>query len=195
MMTPLEITAYFVDEHERGTITRTVEKLRPVREYRRVPQLSWLGSGGGFTSQDSAREAVDTAVRTIHFMDTAALVPSGAWVSLFGHDNPGCHGFDHTQVWFWHDKSKLVTTEPYGRHEVAKVLDWCRAHDWEAREFPEWGMWNPPHTTLILCAPRQSWRAFWVVFERLKAFQPIPLDAREQQGLILLRPRAFGRQS
>jgi len=187
------LTTRFLTDTERGSVSVDVEADFPLKEYIKHPRLQWLGMGH-CSSVEGARECVDTAARTIHFMDGAGVRPSKAWVSLFGDHAYGMRcgvgpsGFDHTQVWNWAGGLRLVTTEPYGRG-LDEALNWCRQHRWEARPLPEWGMWNPPATTLLLCAPPKRGADLDVVLWRLRTQRPIPLDKRQTEGVVTRQSR------
>lgn len=161
------------------TIARTIAAQRRMVEYKRVPRLYWLNRDVPFQSQSIALDALDTAARTIRFMDATSMVSSRAWASLFGRDDPHGSGFDHTLTWTGPVGGQFVTTEPYAADDPSRVLDWCFDHGWIARVLPEWGMWNPPRTTLILCAPARWQRAFDDALERLQAGTPVPIEQWE----------------
>lgn len=160
-------------------IARTIAAERRVVEYKRVPRLYWLNRDIPFQRQRMALDALDTAARTIRFMDATGMVSSRAWVSLFGRDDPHGYGFDHTLTWTGREGGQFVTTEPYAADDPSRVLDWCFDRGWIARVLPEWGMWNPPRTTLILCAPARWQCAFDDALERLQVGTPVPIEQRE----------------
>lgn len=188
----IEIKAcFFRGKSETGTITRVVPKLRALSEYRRVPHLSWIDRDPhkmGYMPYHDARDVVDTAARTMHFMDTAALSPSSAWSALFGdtHDLPG---FLHTQVWICCN-AHLVTTEPCNRDAMFSALDWCFDNRWGAYQIRYWGLHNPKMPTMILCAPPKSLGVLDAVLQRLMRARPIPLEARERDARIVLENRS-----
>lgn len=188
----IEINAcFFRGECETGIITRVVPKLRALSEYRRIQRLSWLGRDPremGYLPYHEARDVVDTAARTMHFMDTAALSSSSAWPALFGgaHDLPG---FLHTQVWICCN-AHLVTTEPLDRYSVFNALDWCFDNGWRAYQIPSWELQNPKISTMILCAPPKSFGVLDAVLQRLMRARPIPLEARERDARIVLENRS-----
>ena len=158
------------------TVERTIAAQRRVVDYRKVRSLYWLNRDIPFQRQSMALDALDTAARTVRLMDATGMVPSQSWVSLFGRDDPHGYGFDHTLTWAGRDGGQFVTTEPYAADDPSRVLDWCFDHEWDARILPAWGMWNPPRTTLILCAPRRWQRAFDDALERLQAGTTVPIE-------------------
>ena len=180
------LTARFKTNTERGCVTLEVEADFPLKEYRAHPHLKYLDIVS-CSSIEGARESVDTAARVIRFMDGAGVRPSQAWVSLFGAVSP-C-GFDHTLVWKVAGGRRLVTTEPYGRG-LDDALRWCRDHRWEARRLPEWGMWNPPATTLLLCAPPRRGANLDVLLWCLRTQRPMPMDERQTAGIVTRHPRS-----
>lgn len=189
----IKLATRFLTNTERGFVSVDVEADCPLAEYSKHPRLRWLKDGTSCPSLNGAREISDTAARTIRFMDAASVRPSGAWVSLFRHDDGmgcgvGSSGFDHTQVWNWIGRSRLVTTEPYERG-VMDALNWCFEHGWEARQLPEWGMWNPPKTTLILCVPPKNGASLEAILRQMRAQTPIPLADRQKGGTVTRQPR------
>lgn len=190
------LTARFLTDTERGSVSVDIEADFPLKEYIKHPHLQGLDMAR-CSSIEGARECVDTAARTICFMDGAGVRPSKAWVSLFGDHAQGMRcgigptGFDHTQVWNWAGGLRLVTTEPYGRG-LEDALSWCHAHRWDARPVPDWGMWNPPHTTLVICAPPRRGADLGAVLWRLRTQRPIPLSERETGGIVTRRVRGAG---
>jgi hypothetical protein len=102
----------------------------------------------GYTTQEGANDAIETARRVVTFMDAAELRPSKALVRVFGrHCYPAGCGFDHTLVWNAHGSGYVVTTEPYEGNRFKPPTGWSY---FEARE---WSMWNPPSTVLYVCSP------------------------------------------
>ncbi|NCA72770.1 MAG: hypothetical protein EOM91_22490 [Sphingobacteriia bacterium] len=189
-MTDLNLATYWNDRTTRGWIEAGATTDRPTEQFRRVPNIAAALPSinrGCCTSELGARERLDTALRTIAFMDAASLRGSTAWRSIFGGDaygmREGLHpsGFDHTEVWLWFGRH-LITTEPYGTADRAAA--WCKANGWECVERPAWGMWNPPATTLLLCVPSKRADDLWAILRHLDAATPIPFEERETVGKV-----------
>lgn len=188
-----EVSASYTTDTERGFIAREVETVDEPGEFVNLaPRLRPLIRGQvRYPSLQGAREGLDTALRTIRFIDAASVRESRAWVSIFGRSGFGPSGFDHTQVWNWFGH-RLVTTEPYASG-IDAAVDWCFEHGWQARRMPEWGMWNPPHTELILCAPPQRGADLDAICNQMRHYPPIPLESRQTDGLITVYPRPLRR--
>ncbi|MBK1723220.1 hypothetical protein [Thiocystis violacea] len=184
----IQLSARFSTNTERGSVARKIEADLTLAEYIKLaPRIRRMARGNaGYLSEDGAREGLDTVMRTIRFIDAASVRESRAWVSLFGHGSSGKpSGFDHTQVWDWIGH-RLVTTEPYPGG-VDRVIDWCFDHGWQARRMPEWGMWNPPHTELILCAPPRCGADLSAIVNQMAHHRPLPIDARQTDGKVTRR--------
>ncbi len=187
--TRIQVSASYTTDTERGFIAREVEAMGELSDFIvMAPNLRPMIRGQvRYPSLQGAREGLDTALRTIRFIDSAAVRESRAWASIFGRSGIGPSGFDHTQVWnrFGH---RLVTTEPY-EQGVAESLDWCFEHGWQARQMPEWGMWNPPRTTLILCVPPKRGADLDAICNQIRHYPPLPLEARQTDGQVTVYPR------
>ena len=195
----IEMSARYATSTERGYVTREIESVFDLPQYLKLaPHLKGLIRGhASYPSLKGACEGLDTALRTIRFIDAAEVKESRAWVSLFGDNAGGMRcgvgpsGFDHTQVWNWYG-CRLVTTEPYASG-IGASLDWGAEHGWQAQPIPEWGMWNPPHTTLILCIPPRQGLSIGVIVRQLECCQPLPLESRQTEGLTTVYPRPLRR--
>jgi hypothetical protein len=186
----LNLSAHWTDRTTRGWIEAGIIGARPLADYRKVWNIAAALPSidrGCCTSERGARERLDTALRTIAFMDAAGLKGSRAWRSIFGGDAYGMHeglhpsGFDHTEVWLWHGRY-VITTEPYGTGDAAKA--WCAANGWECAERPAWGVWNPPATTLLLCTPPKRGADLGAILKALDHATPIPFDERDTAGKV-----------
>jgi hypothetical protein len=192
----LNLIASFNDRTSRGWIEADIIGARPLVDYRKVPTVASTMEGvgrGTYRSERGAREGLDTALRTIAFMDAASLSGSRAWRSIFGGRaygmREGLHpsGFDHTEVWRI-DGGYLVTTEPY--NNAAAATAWCAAHGWQCAERPTWGMWNPPATTLLLCVPPKRGADLGAILRHLDAAAPIPFEERATVGRVHVARRS-----
>ena len=131
----------------------TLARELPTANAHRLPLAWW--TKGRYISRRGATEVLDHCARAVAFAEAAGLVyaPSkAAYRAVFRDwDEPLCSGypdgFDHTETWR-NGRGYLATTEPY--HGPAEVMDWCRAHGAHCAYRPEWGMWNPPHTHLVI---------------------------------------------
>lgn len=133
-------------------------------------------------SAEGARDLLDSAARTVRFMDATGLKPTRASRATWaGTDRDG---WDHTQAWAI-DRRYLLTTEPYGDGPEP----WCQRDGWAVQAQPEWGMWNPPGTTLYLCCPPWNGLDLQEILDRLAESEPIPLEHRKTAGVIKSRPR------
>jgi hypothetical protein len=150
-----------------GRIEITTTARRPVSQYRRAAWVTRVLPGAAYPScacsEAGAREIVRTAQRTMRFMDVTGLHASEARLPTLRLRRWPV-AFDHTGVWHL-DRLYLVTTEPY--HGVEDVLDWCARAGWSCAERPEWGMWNPPWTRLVLCSPPHRGADLGAILEAL----------------------------
>ena len=178
-----KIAARYFSSTERGWVSRDIEAAAALSSYRGAPGMHWLNAESVFYSRAGATQALDTFARTVRWMD-AGLRPSRAWRVLFGSDAGGMRcgvhpsGFDHTNVWRYKG-GYVVTTEPYGVG-VPAALDWCKEQGWTARKLPEWGMWYPPCTTLIVCSPPRRGADLDDVLAALAKLTPVPMDDRQR---------------
>lgn len=124
-----------------------------------------LGING--RSTEGVAETIETARRSINFMDSTGLRPSRAWRSIFSGLEPV--GLDHTCVWRDELKNIIVTTEPYSgnQEKISKLTDWCNRNEWQMIRAPNnIGIWNPctsdckvdctSHTNMFVMAPKKN---------------------------------------
>lgn len=191
----INLVTYWNDRAGRGMIEAETAADRPLADYLKSPLIRSKLPGqrsGDYISEQGAREGLDTAMRTIAFMDATGLNDSRAWRSIFGGRAYGMlcgctpSGFDHTAVWTL-DRAYLVTTEPY--NGAAAAIAWCVAHGWQCAERPAWSMWNPPGTTLLLCSPPKRGADLGAILATLDASTPLPLSDRETIGHVRTWPR------
>lgn len=186
-MATISLSTWFATPQHRGYLSLELEAAQPRSAYTAIHGVRQAGS---YPSEVGARQGLDTIARTIRFMDAAGVRPSQAWRSIFGSGAWGMRsgvspsGFDHTRVWL-SDRRYLVTTEPYESF-VQDAIDWCFAHGWQARQAPEWGMWNPPGTTLILAAPPTRGLDLERITAALAQHEPIPIAHRETAGELFI---------
>lgn len=191
----LKLATHWTDRESRGRIEAETAAARPLADYRKNPLIRSKLPGqrsGDYISEHGAREGLDTAMRTVRFMDATGANDSRAWRSIFGGRAygmlSGCSpsGFDHTAVWT-RDRAYLVTTEPY--NGAAAAIAWCNANGWECAERLAWGMWNPPGTTLLLCTPPKRGADLEAILRHLDAATPIPVEDRARVGTVKTWPR------
>lgn len=89
--------------------------------------------------------------RVVNFMDATGIVPSSAWSSIFTQETH-LFDWDHTLVWRQPGIGYIVTTEPY-QWTAKPVEDWEPPKGWRMARVPNFGMWNPPDTKLLIMAP------------------------------------------
>ena len=108
--------------------------------------MKWMPYKQGINGRDKVGISgiLETARRSVNFMDSTGLRPSKAWRSIFGGLEPV--GLDHTCVWRDELKNIIVTTEPYSgnQEKISKLIDWCNRNEWQMTRAPKnIGIWNP----------------------------------------------------
>ncbi len=99
-------------------------------------------------SQDTARESVCHAARTLQFVEATRLRPSSGYSRAYPkrNGNNNVPGQDHVCVWFDDEKRYLIADEPYENSvELKRELrsTWCKTHGYSERK-PNWpGMHYP----------------------------------------------------
>ncbi len=90
----------------------------------------------------------DIVKRVVYFMDETNLKPSSLENYRYRNkDIPNKLGFDHTQLWFM-GRKYLYTTEPY-LNKTRNFEENLKRNNIRYRRVNEFGMWNPPQTTLF----------------------------------------------
>lgn len=99
-------------------------------------------------SQNSARESVCHAARTLQFVAATRLRPSSGYCRAYprGNAENRIPGQDHVGVWFDEEKRYLIADEPYDAAQIHRHQDraaWFRIHGYRQMK-PDWlGMHNP----------------------------------------------------
>lgn len=108
-------------------------------------QASWDARHAAELNQQAARYSA--------FMAATGLRKSRGWSRAGAILLPP--GFDHTCLWRDRAGKYIVTTEPYN-HVVLADFAHLTEHGWTLADAPCLGMWNPPHTRLILASPPRN---------------------------------------
>lgn len=138
-------------------------------------------------SQESAREAVCHAARTLQFVDATRLRPSRGSTRAYPSNkasNP-MPGQDHAGVWYDSEKRYLIADEPYEKsveHQRAERDAWCRRHGYEEMKCSWLGMHNPfGGTRLYLLSSAAKGVRLQPVIEALNRL-PEPYSAADWKG-------------
>lgn len=126
--------------------------IQALRHFGYYSPCKFFGNGWMHRREQGAIQQHERNQRIVDFVDATGLVPSKAWSSIFTQETQ-LFDWNHTLVWRQPFGGVIVTTEPHQSKTEKPVKDWEPPKGWRMAHVPNFGMWSPPDTKLLIMAP------------------------------------------